>query len=123
MKKSILITFVLLLFTLPGLVSAKQELTDVEFYGYKLTHHMGAMIKHLDTFGFNTFDHPPMPDHRFLVIPPALDHFFPKRLLIPPVGAPSSSRPQQVIWPDRTGTKFYGNTVFTRGSKRFLLLY
>ena len=58
----------LLALLLAGLVSSAsmaQELTDVEFYGYKVTHHMGAIVQHLDEFGFNTFDHPPMPDHRF----------------------------------------------------------
>lgn len=58
-----------------------QELTDVEFYGYKVTHHMGAMVQHMDKFGFNTFDHPPMPDHRFFVITPALDHFYSKAVI------------------------------------------
>ena len=57
------------------------ELTGVQFYGYKVTHHMGAMIQHLDKFGFNTFDHPPMPDHRFFVITPALDHFYSKAII------------------------------------------
>jgi hypothetical protein len=58
-----------------------KELTDVEFYGYKITHHMGAMIQHIEQFGFNTFDHPPMPDHRFFVITPALDHFYSKAVI------------------------------------------
>ena len=64
-------------------VAAAQDrvLTDVEFYGYKVTHHMGAMIEHLQEFGFNTFDHPPMPDHRFFVITPALDHFYSKAII------------------------------------------
>ncbi len=69
---------------LAGLVSSTstaQDLTDVQFYGYKVTHHMGAMIQHLDQFGFNTFDHPPMPDHRFFVITPALDHFYSKAVV------------------------------------------
>lgn len=58
-----------------------QEMTDVEFYGYKVTHHMGAMIKHIDEFGFNTFDHPPIADHRSFVITPALDHFYSKAVI------------------------------------------
>lgn len=58
-----------------------EEPTDVEIYGYKVTHHMGAMVQHLDEFGFNTFDHPPMPDHRFFVITPALDHFYSKAVI------------------------------------------
>lgn len=61
--------------------SRAKELTDVEFYGYKITHHMGAMVQHISKFGFNTFDHPPMPDHRFFVITPALDHFYSKAVI------------------------------------------
>ena len=57
------------------------ELTDVDFYGYKVVHHMGAMVNHIEEFGFNTFDHPPMPDHRFFVITPALDHFYSKAVI------------------------------------------
>jgi hypothetical protein len=62
-------------------MAQEQEPTDVEFYGYKVTHHMGAMVQHMDKFGFNTFDHPPMPDHRFFVITPALDHFYSKAVI------------------------------------------
>jgi hypothetical protein len=70
-----------LMVVIAGSTATADELTDVEFYGYKVTHHMGAMIKHLDKFGFNTFDHPPMPDHRFFVITPALDHFYSKAVV------------------------------------------
>jgi len=61
--------------------AAEQKPSDADFYGYKVTHHMGAMVQHLDEFGFNTFDHPPMPDHRFFVITPALDHFYSKAVI------------------------------------------
>jgi len=57
------------------------DLPDWRSYGYKVTHHMGAMIQHIEQFGFNTFDHPPMPDHRFFVITPALDHFYSKAVI------------------------------------------
>ena len=57
------------------------EPTDVEFYGYKVTHHMGAMVQHIEKFGFNTFDHPPIADYRFFVITPALDHFYSKAVI------------------------------------------
>ncbi len=60
---------------------ADNHLTDVQFYGYKITHHMVAMVKHLDEFGFNTFDHPPIADHRSFVITPALDHFYSKAIV------------------------------------------
>jgi hypothetical protein len=56
-----------------GSAALAEDLTDVEFYGYKVAHHMGAMIQHIEKFGFNTFDHPPMLDHRFFVITPARD--------------------------------------------------
>jgi len=62
-------------------MAQEQELTDVEFYGYKVTHHMGAMVQHMDEFGFNTFDHPPIADYRFFVITPALDHFYSKAVI------------------------------------------
>ena len=62
-------------------VANAKTLTDVEFYGYKITHHMGAIVEHIDKFGFNEFDHPPMPDHRFFVITPALDHFYSKAVI------------------------------------------
>ena len=42
---------------------------------------MGAMVQHIEKFGFNTFDHPPMADHRFFVITPALDHFYSKAVV------------------------------------------
>lgn len=58
-----------------------EELSDADFYGYKVTHHMGAMIKHIEKFGFNRFDHPPVADHRFFVITPALDHFYSKAVV------------------------------------------
>lgn len=80
--KSVLLAIVMTILTAtPGAVQADDELTDVQFYGYKVTHHMGAIVQHLNEFGFNTFDHPPMPDHRFFVITPALDHFYSKAVV------------------------------------------
>jgi len=81
MKKLIVTIVLMFAFTTTGFAQTGEEFTDVEFYGYKVTHHMGAMIKHLDKFGFNTFGHPPMPDHRFFVITPALDHFYSKAII------------------------------------------
>ena len=73
------------IFVLAALMSnsamAADELSDVEFVGYKVTHHIGAIVQHIEKFGFNTFDHPPMPDHRFFVITPALDHFYSKAVV------------------------------------------
>jgi hypothetical protein len=81
MKKLLLTLALTVLVATTGFAQSGEELTDVEFYGYKVVHHMGAMIQHLDKFGFNTFDHPPMPDHRFFVITPALDHFYSKAII------------------------------------------
>jgi hypothetical protein len=82
LKRTVTILVTLFAFLCAAPVMAQeQELTDVEFYGYKVTHHMGAMVQHMDKFGFNTFDHPPMPDHRFFVITPALDHFYSKAVI------------------------------------------
>ncbi len=62
-------------------IAKSESLTDVEFYGYKVTHHMAAMVEHIEEFGFNTFDHPPIADHRSFVITPALDHFYSKAVI------------------------------------------
>jgi len=81
MKKLLSTILISIIVANQGFAQTSQELSDVEFYGYKVTHHMGAMVQHLDKFGFNTFDHPPMPDHRFFVITPALDHFYSKAVV------------------------------------------
>ena len=81
MKKLLLTLILSLCVATISFAQTKGEPTDVEFYGYKVTHHMGAMVQHMDKFGFNTFDHPPMPDHRFFVITPALDHFYSKAVI------------------------------------------
>ena len=80
--------------------TAQGQLSDVEFYGYKVTHHMGAMVQHIEKFGFNTFDHPPMPDHRFFVITPALDHFYSKAVIRHAVGPcdPRYARQRRSLW-------------------------
>jgi hypothetical protein len=53
---------------------------DFHYFGYRVVHHMGAAIQHIQEFGFNTFDHPPIADHRAFVITPALDHFYTKAI-------------------------------------------
>ena len=78
MKKRLLTLILGLCFIGMQSAIAEDKFTDTHFYGYKVTHHMGAMIEHIEKFGFNEFDHPPMPDHRFFVITPALDHFYSK---------------------------------------------
>ena len=56
MKKLLLGFALSVLVATTGFAQSAEELTDVEFYGYKVTHHMGAMVQHIDEFGFNTFD-------------------------------------------------------------------
>lgn len=74
------ITMLLVVSQLAYAASAK-ELPQSQYYGYKVTHHMSAMIKHLDEFGFNTFDHPRIANYSFFVITPALDHFYSKAVI------------------------------------------
>ncbi len=35
-----------------------EGLPDVRNYGYKNVYHMGAVVKHMEKFGFNTFTNP-----------------------------------------------------------------
>jgi len=57
---------------------SKNDLPDWQYYGYKVVHHMGAVVDHIEQFGFNAFDHPRIADYRSFVITPALDHFYSK---------------------------------------------
>ncbi len=62
-----------------GTIQAKtKNLPNVQYYGYKIVHHMGAVVDHIEKFGFNTFDQPRISDYRSFVITPALDHFYSK---------------------------------------------
>ena len=81
MKKLFMTLALILAFATTGFAQTNKDITDVELYGYKVTHHMGAIVKHLDEFGFNTFDHPMVADYRFFVITPALDHFYSKAVV------------------------------------------
>jgi len=54
------------------------DLPDWQYVGYKIVHHMTAQIKHVEEFGFNTFDHPRIANWESFVITPALDHFYSK---------------------------------------------
>jgi len=71
---------VLLLMAVCSAASAqsKNDLPDWQYYGYKIVHHMGSVVGHIEEFGFNTFDHPRIADYRSFVITPALDHFYSK---------------------------------------------
>ncbi len=62
----------------PSSAQDKDDLPDVQYYGYKIVHHMTAVVKHIETFGFNTFDQPRIGDYRSFVITPALDYFYSK---------------------------------------------
>jgi len=55
-----------------------QELPDFQYCGYRVVHHLGVQLEHMETVGFNTFQHPSIADHRSFVITPALDHFYSK---------------------------------------------
>ena len=41
------------------------ELPDWQYVGYKIVHHMTAQLRHIDEFGFNNFEHPPIANHTF----------------------------------------------------------
>lgn len=77
--RRLIIGLVVLVFSF-GTASAQQKdnLSDVQYYGYKIVHHMGAVVDHIEKFGFNVFDHPRIADYRSFVITPALDHFYSK---------------------------------------------
>jgi len=61
--------------------SSEQELPDWQYMGYRVVHHMTAVVEHLEKFGMNTFDHPRISDYRSFVITPALDHFYSKAVV------------------------------------------
>ena len=58
--------------------TADADLPDFQYVGYKIAHHMGLTVGHIQEFGFNVFDHPPIADYQSFVITPALDHFYSK---------------------------------------------
>jgi hypothetical protein len=64
-----------------AMAQMQKDLPDVQYYGYKIVHHMGAVVEHIEKLGFNTFDHPRIADHRAFVITPALDHFYSKAVV------------------------------------------
>lgn len=78
--KTIIITLLLVaVFALSGFAQqGEEDLPEYQYIGYKVIHHMTAVVEHLEQFGVNTFEHPPVGDHRSFVISPALDHFYSK---------------------------------------------
>ncbi|MCK4509803.1 MAG: DUF1254 domain-containing protein [Desulfuromonadales bacterium] len=73
-------SFVIALSAAPALADTQQGLPDFQYYGYKIVHHMTQVVKHIETFGLNSFDHPRISDYRSFVITPALDHFYSKAI-------------------------------------------
>jgi len=67
--------------TAPAMAQKSKDLPDAQYYGYKIVHHMAAVVKHIETVGFNKFDHPRIADYRSFVITPALDHLYSKAVV------------------------------------------
>lgn len=80
-KLKLLSVAITVLFSLSTQVRAEENLPDAQYYGYKIVHHMGAVVDHIEKFGFNKFDHPRIADYRSFVITPALDHFYSKAVV------------------------------------------
>jgi hypothetical protein len=62
-------------------MNAAKNFTDMHYYGYKISHHMGVQVTHMKEFGFNKFDHPRIANYESFVITPALDHFYSKAVV------------------------------------------
>ena len=71
------------LILLPFVVMAykKTSFTDTDYTGLRVYHHMKNMVEHIEKVGLNQWEHPPIADHTFFVITPALDHIYSKAML------------------------------------------
>ena len=104
------------------------DLPDAQYVGYKIVHHMTAQTKHVQEFGFNTFDHPRIADHTYFVITPALDHFYSKAvadLRFGPVvieTPPRDDRYSSLELFDMEHHAFF-DKVLERGGERFVLAH
>ena len=78
MKKILFTLALTVLIATTGFAQQQKDLPEYQYIGYKVVHHMAAVVDHLEQFGVNTFEHPPVGDHRSFVISPALDHFYSK---------------------------------------------
>ncbi len=78
MKKLLIALTLSILVATTGYAQADENLPDVQYHAYKVVHHMTAVIEHMEKFGFNEWDNPPIADYRFFVITPALDHMYSK---------------------------------------------
>ena len=54
MKKLLLTLALSLIIASTGFAQASEDFSDVQYYGYKIVHHMGAVVKHIEKHGFNT---------------------------------------------------------------------
>jgi hypothetical protein len=75
--KNALVVTVIAIIACRGVAFA-DDLPEVQYHAYKVVHHMTAVIEHVEKFGFNKFDNPPIANYRFFVITPALDHMYSK---------------------------------------------
>lgn len=64
-----------------AILDALEMAPDYQYMGYRVVHHMTAVVKHINEFGFNEFDNPPISDYTSFVITPALDHFYSKAVV------------------------------------------
>ena len=78
MKKLLLTLALSVLVTTTCFAGEQKNLPDGQYHAYKVVHHMTAVIEHMEKFGFNEWDNPPIADYRFFVITPALDHMYSK---------------------------------------------
>ena len=80
-KTRILFAAIIILISLFVSVQAAENLPEFQYVGYRVVHHLGVQIDHMERIGFNTFEHPRIADYRSCVITPALDHFYSKAVV------------------------------------------
>lgn len=78
MKKLLLTLALSILVATTGFAKEQKNLPEVQYHGYKVVHHMTAVVDHIEEFGFNKWDNPPISDYNSFVITPALDHMYSK---------------------------------------------
>ena len=79
LRNFVMCSLMVVVFALSGFAQqGEEDLPESYYVGYRVVHHMAAVVDHLEQFGVNTFEHPPVGDHRSFVISPALDHFYSK---------------------------------------------
>lgn len=61
--------------------SAEINLTNIDYNGLRVYHHMENIVEHIENNGINQFEHPGIADHTYFVITPALDHIYSKAVL------------------------------------------